>query len=115
MTTIHPDTRTLLRLPVLSLGRIRGALVLERTGRVEQTLERGRSHRATRLRLGRALDRADASPQLWSMSRAWIFSASVSSASSSPSGAMTSGSSSIPRARSLSASVRPSSSSMTTA
>ena len=60
MTTIHPDTRTLLRLPVLSLGRIRGALVLERTGRVEQTLERGRSHRATRLRLGRALDRADA-------------------------------------------------------
>ena len=60
MTTIHPDTRTLLRLPVLSLGRIRGALVLERTGRVEQPLKRSTTKRPTRLRVGQAIDRADA-------------------------------------------------------
>ena len=62
MTTLHADTRTtVLRLPVLSLGRIRGALVLELTSRVEQTLERGvQDARAARVRVGQAMDRADA-------------------------------------------------------
>lgn len=61
MTTIHPDTRTtLLRLPVLSLGRFRGSLVLELTERVELQLERGlRQAQARRRRVAHAMDHAD--------------------------------------------------------
>ena len=62
MTTIHHDTRTVVfRMPVLSFGRFRGALVLERTHSVELQLqlERLREAQAHRRRVAHAMDRAD--------------------------------------------------------
>ena len=63
MTTFRNDSRTLLvRMPVLSLGRFRGALVLELTDRVEHRLGRRlwqTQAQAHRRRVAHAMDRAD--------------------------------------------------------